>query len=70
MSIIQYKEQMGKRAPTIPGYSNSRKCDSLAKYQEIYFPKLQILTELGHGLETSAAATLLFVRKFPRPLAL
>ena len=65
MSNIQYKVQMGKRAPIIPRYSNSRKCDSLCKCGKIpgnLFPKLQILTERGHGQETSAAAPLLFIR--------
>ena len=64
MSIIQYKKQMGKRAPTIPRYSNSQKCDSLCKCSKIpgnLFPKLQILTERGHGQETSAAPPLLFI---------
>ena len=49
---------MGKQAPTIPRYSNSRKC---GKIPGNLFPKLQILTEHGHGQETSAAPPLLFV---------
>ena len=64
MSNIQYKEQLDKQAATIPRYSNSRKCDSLCKCGKIpgnVFPRLQILTERGHGQETSAAPPLLFV---------
>ena len=37
---------MGKRAPTIPRYSNSQKCDSLAKYQEIYFQSFKFLQNM------------------------